>query len=176
MTKSLYDDRETVGTIALKAAQGTERPEAGDLARELVKSYVKDLNNCIKSKPYGERSFYITVSEKKDMQLKNVLRRILTHSLIRPYPEDNTDVFWTCPKQCQTKYCWSLPHISVMDEYLRHPERHPKEQIADIKAYKAERLEYFGFIYLYDNPDGSAFYMPNPLHKDRPLVNKSKRK
>lgn len=176
MTKSTFDDRETVGTIAIKAAQSEERPEVGDMAREINKSCIEDLNDCIESKPYGDRSFYISISEKKDSQLKNVLRRILTHGLPRPYPEDNTSVFWTNPKTHETLFCWSLPHHSVMQNVLDNPDKYGKEQVADVKAYKAERLEHFGFMYLHDNADGSAFYVANPFHRDRPLVDRRKAK
>src|SRR5690606_36532079 len=146
MTKSLYGDRDTIGTIAEKARVSEESPVVGDMGHEMIKSFVEDLNNSIQANPFDGRPFYIIVHEKKDAQLKNALMRRMIEQEKRPYPEPNTSVFWTDPKSQTTKFCWSLPHWTAFDNYLFNNEKYNKEQIEDITAYKNENLEHFGFF------------------------------
>lgn len=171
MTRSLYDDRDTVGTIAQEAAQSGERAEVGELATEIMKAFVEDLNDAIASKPYGDRSFYITIHEKKDAQMKNaLLRRVLTSDK-RPYPEPNTSVFWTDPKTQETRFCWSLPHWSAFPNVLANPKKYGAEEVQDILAYKAEKMERFGFAKAGKTPDGVQKYVPIIGFQDRKLNN-----
>lgn len=176
MPKSQYGDRETIGSIALKAAQNTDIPIVGDLGHELMPSLVEDLNNAIASNPYDGKPFYIIVHEKKDLLLKNtLLRRILTTTK-RPYPEDNTSVFWTDPRREMTCFCWSLPHKSLFNQVLANPERYGEEQVNDVKAYKAEKMERFGFQYLgLDKKTNSKIYTPIKGFEDRPVTHKKQR-
>lgn len=169
MTKSLYDDRETVGTIAQKAVHVNERVEVGDMSREIMKSFVEDLNDMILAKPYGDRSFYITVHEKKDLQMKNVIMRRMVHSQARPFPEENTSVFWTDPKSNITKFCWSIPHRSVFPNVLENEKKYGKEQIMDIKNFEIHRMEHFGFIWAGETETGVPIWIENITFKDRDL-------
>lgn len=171
MTKSLYADRDTVGTIALKARESNDIPCAGDLGHELMPSLVEDINNAIKSNPYNDRPFYIIVHEKKDLMLKNtILRRIIT-SEVRPYPEPNTSVFRTFPKLDETRFCWSLPHHSLFDQCLLNPKYHNEEQLNDIRAYRDENVEWFGFKRVLTE-DGKKTVVADPFFKDRPMTKK----
>jgi hypothetical protein len=146
MINSQYADRPTLGSIALESAKDYKNnPCAGDLGSEMMKSLVEDLNQTIQSNPYDGKDFYIIIHEKKDMQLKNVILRRMITTPSRPYPEPNTSVFWTDPKSQTTRFCWSLPHQTSFTQYLLNPHLYTKEQIADIKAYNAEDLKYFGF-------------------------------
>lgn len=174
MTRSLYADRDTVGTIALNALQCRDNPIAGDLGHELMPSLVEDLNNAIESNPYNNRPFYIVVHEKKDAQLKNViLRRIITTEK-RPYPEPCTSVFHTDPKKQETLFCWSLPHWSVFPNYLLNPDHYVQEQVEDVKAYESEDLRHFGFVRIGWTPDKKPIIIPIQGFKDRELVNRRK--
>ena len=80
--------------------------ECGDLARELTKSLVEDLNDTIASNPFDGKPFYITVYEKKDLQMKRAILRRLYVSKYRPYPEDDTVVFYVEPRTNNVKFCW----------------------------------------------------------------------
>lgn len=165
--KSQYADRDTVGTIALDALKNPESIEVGDMARELMPKLVDDLNESIRSNPFEGRPFYITIHEKKDAQLTNVILRRMVVSEYRPYPEDNTTVFWTNPQTSETRFCWSLPHRVYFPSYLESAWKYPKDLIKDIIAYLKFRMDHFGFYKTSDNK-----YFPIPDFKDRPLHKK----
>lgn len=172
--KSKYADRETVGTIAQKARATNESVCVGDMAHEFMPQLVDDLNEAISSDPFDGRPFYILVHEKKDAQLTNVMLRRMIKQEYRPYPEPNTTVFWTNPKNGETRFCWSLPHQSEFRQYLVNASKYHKNQIKDILAYQMERMEHFGFFKYGTNDKGIGIYLPIPDFKDKPLKNKSK--
>ena len=174
MTKSAYADRETVGTLALKARGLKEKIAVGDMAHEFMPQLVEDLNNTIASNPFDGRAFYITIHEKKDAQLTNVILRRMLVGEHRPYPEPATQVYWTNPKTNETLFCWSLPHTSNFPNYLENASRYPKEQIKDIMAYKLHRLDHFGFKKVGETLDKTPIYHPIPNFKDRKMENKNK--
>lgn len=169
MTKSLYADRDTVGTIALNARKSNERVEAGDMAREMMPQLVDDLNDAIASRPFDDRLFYITIHEKKDLLLTNMIKRRVVVSDFRPYPEPATMVFKHNPKTFETNFCWSLPHTSEFEIYFQNPSRYASEQIKDILAYNMERLDHFGFDKIGENEKGTPIYFPIPNFQDRKL-------
>ncbi len=170
--KSAYADRDTVGTIALKARNQNERIAVGDMAHEFMPQLVEDLNEAILSNPFDGRPFYIIVHEKKDAQLTNVILRRMVKQEYRPYPEPNTSVFWTDPATNETRFCWSLPHQSTFPQYLENASRYHKDQIKDIVAYNMERMDHFGFYKKGKTEDGTPIYFPLPGFKDRPLHKK----
>ena len=172
MSKSQYADRDTVGTMALEARLSNDIPCAGDLGHELMPSLVEDLNNTIESNPYGGRPFYITIHEKKDLQFTNMILRRMITSEKRPYPEENTTVFFTDPRKQETKFCWALPHRTIFDQVLSNPDRYGAEQVGDIKAYKSERMEHFGFKKVGSKEDGTPVYVSDPAFKDREIKRK----
>src|SRR5271165_2305003 len=139
LNTSLYDPtRKTVGAIYNEAQTSSHdnSVQNGDLTRELQKSLVDDINETIKSNPYQGKSFYITVHEKKDLQMpRAILRRMIT-TKYRPYPEDDTIVFYVDPLLEKVEFCWCLPHWSEMDNMLANEWMFDKEMIADIKAWK----------------------------------------
>lgn len=170
MTKSAYADRDTVGTIALKARQFGERGVvAGDMAHEMMPGLVADLNETIASNPFDGRPFYITIHEKKDGQLVNVMNRRMVVSHKRPYPETATQVYWTSPQTNETLFCWSLPHWSEFPNYMANAADYTKDQIKDILAYCTERLDHFGFYKVATSEEGIAIYRPIPNFKDRKM-------
>lgn len=169
MTKSLYADRDTVGTIALNARMSNERVEAGDMAREMMPQLVDDLNDAIASRPFDDRPFFISIHEKKDLLLTNMIKRRVVVSEFRPYPEPATMVFSHNPKTYETKFCWSLPHTSEFPIYFQNPSRYAAEQLKDILAYNMERLDHFGFYLLGKNEEEVPLYNAIPNFEDRKL-------
>lgn len=172
MTKSSYADRDTVGTIALKAAKLNERVTVGDMARELMPKLVEDLNEAIASNPFDGRPFYIVIHETKDLFLTNMIKRRVIRQEFRPYPEDNTQVFWTDPQTQETLFCWLLPHKSNFQNIIENAKNYSKEFIKDIIAYKLERLDHFGFYKDGETDDKTPIYYPIPNFKDRKLRKK----
>lgn len=169
MTRSAYADRDTVGTIALKAAKLNDRITVGDMSRELMPQLVDDLNEAIASNPFDGRPFYITIHEKKDAQLTNVFNRRVIHTEYRPYPEENTDVFWYNPRTNETLYCWSLPHRTKWPNYFANPRNYDKDQLKDIIAYKLMRLDHFGFYQAGETENKTPIFYPIPNFRDRKL-------
>lgn len=165
--ESLYGDRDTVGKIyrdaQIKQKSG-EFVEAGDLVREMESSLVCDLNDTINSKPYGERSYYITVHEKKDLAMPRcILRRLLT-TLYRPFPEDDTLVFFVNMSTIEVSFCWCLPHHTEMDNMINNEELYDKNMVQDIKAWKNMNYYIFGF-----KKDEIGNWIPNESFVDKPL-------
>ncbi len=169
MTKSTYADRDTVGTIALKASQLNERVVVGDMAHELLPQLVDDINEAIASNPFDNRPFYILIDEKKDLLLTNMVRRRVLKQEFRPYPEPNSQVYWTNPVTNETLFCWSLPHQTSFQNYLDNARKYSKEQIKDILAYQYERMDHFGFFKFGETEKKVAIYYPLPGFKDRKL-------
>lgn len=138
--------RLTVGAQYLAIQkQGADPILNGDLTNELTKSLVDDLNDSITSNPFNDRPFYILVHETKDLQMKRAIKRRMLVQLYRPYPEDDTLVYWTDPKSNITKFCWCLPHASEMDNVLKNRHLFHPDYVKDILAWKLNYLEHFGF-------------------------------
>lgn len=164
--ESLYGDRDTIGKI-YRDAQMKQKPgetvEAGDLIREMESSLVCDLNDTINSKPYGDRAYYITVHEKKDLAMPRcILRRILT-TLYRPFPEDDTLVFHV-EFSGQVCFCWCLPHHTEMDNMVANENLYDPMMIKEIKAWQNMNYFIFGF-----KKDEIGNWIPNEHFKDKPL-------
>ena len=165
--QSNYADRDTVGKIyrdaQIKQKTG-ETVECGDLTRELESSLVCDLNDTIQSKPYGDREFYITVHEKKDLAMpRAILRRMLT-TKYRPFPEDDTIVFYVNPITSDIRFCWCLPHWSEMENMLANSNLYESAMINQIRDYRNENYWNFGF-----RKDEMGNWIPNEAVLDQPL-------
>lgn len=145
--QSQFDpSRLTVGSTYLSIQNPNALPIiSGDLSNELMKSLVDDLNDTITSNPFNDRPFYILVHETKDLQMKKAFKRRILKQLYRPYPEDDTLVYYVDPKACITKFCWCLPHSSEMNNILNHKEQYHPDYIQDIVAWKMNFMEWFGF-------------------------------
>jgi hypothetical protein len=164
--QSKYDpSRKTVGAIYRDAQLNNTEDyiQVGDMARELMSSLVCDLNDTIESNPHDGKPFYITVHEKRDLQMKNAFLRRMITTLYRPYPEDDTVVFWVNPSASEVRFCWCLPHSSQMDNILENPDLY-KDQLEEVAAWKAFDLYRFGFC---KSPMGD--WIPNENYKDKPL-------
>ena len=145
--QSQFDpNRKTVGATYLDIQSSRADPIInGDLTNELTKSLVDDLNDSITSNPFGDRPFYILVHETKDLQMKRMIKRRMLVQLYRPYPEDDTLVYYVDPKACITKFCWCLPHSSEMDNILHNRTKYHPDYVQDILAWKLNYMEWFGF-------------------------------
>lgn len=168
---SKYDPtRETVGKIYsdLHKKPSTDIIQVGDMNNEIMKGLVDDLNDGIASKPFGDIPWYIMIHEKKDLQMKDAFLRRILHFKFRPYPEDDTTVFWHNPKTFETRFCWSLPHWSEMGNILNSPDFFDHDLIKEVQAWRRNDLYYFGFV---KTDDGN--WMANPKWKDKPLEPRS---
>ena len=179
MTKhqSHYDpNRETIGKIYrdLQLNPSKTLIEVGDMSNSMLPGLVEDINQAFKegTKDFDGRPFYVLIHEKKDLQMKSALLRRVFKQLWRPWPEDDTTVFWHDPKAFETRFCWSLPHWSEMDNMLAAKELYEPALIAEVQAWKRFDLYQFGF-----RQNNEGHWEANPHFKDKPLdsFNKAKR-
>lgn len=171
-TKSKYDPtRDTVGKIYrdLHLNIPPANIQVGDMSNSMLPGLVDDINEGIASKPFGDQPWYIMIHEKKDLQMKDALLRRVLHFKKRPWPEDDTTVFYHDPIKGETLFCWSLPHWAEMDNILNTFNMYDDNLIREIKAWKAFDLYSFGFI-----KDDMGNWEPNPKWKDKPLGNEAK--
>ena len=170
---SAYDPtRKTVGAIYRDAQFENAHEDCiqiGDMTRELTTSLVDDINDALKSFDIKGKPYYLMIHEKKDLQMKQALARRMLYFGYRPWPEDDTVVFWKNPKTQELRFCWALPHHSEMDLTLANEDQFEPEYIAQIKAWKAFDMASFGF---YNDPE--LKWVPNPTHKDKPIEQYSK--
>lgn len=167
--KSHYDpSRDTVGKIYrdLHMQNSVVPVEVGDMSNSMLPGLVEDINDAIKegTKDFEDRPFYVLIHEKKDLQMKDALLRRIFKQLWRPWPEDDTTVFWHDPKRGETRFCWSLPHWSEMINILNNHNLFEPELIREITAWRAYDLEFFGFM-----KDEIGNWKANPNWKDKPI-------
>ena len=166
--RSHYDPtRDTVGKIYRDAQfqnRHEDQIEIGDMGRELTTSLIEDINDAIKNFDIKGKPYYLMIHEKKDLQMKQALARRILYFGYRPWPEDDTTVFWKDPKTQDLRFCWCLPHWSEMDLTLMNEAQFDPEYISQIKAWKDYDLTAFGF---YHDPD--LKWIPNPKWKDKPI-------
>lgn len=168
--QSKYDpNRKTVGAMYLDAAKNNTEQyvTCGDLTNELMSSLVEDLNDTVSENHFGGRSFYITVHENKDLQMPRMIKRRLLVSLYRPYPEDDTIVFYVDKSLNKVHFCWCLPHSTEMHNMLANEHLFDPQMISHIKAWRKNDLTPFGFV-----TDADGHPMPNPTHEDAILKNR----
>ena len=140
--------RGTVGTIYLDAQRfGAREPIlVGDMSNEMIVSCLSDINAALREDPYNGKPFYVFLHEKRDLQMKNAIFRRVIKLNFRPWPEDDSVVFWTDPKTHEVRFCWALPHWSEMDNILHNPVGYSEEMIRHIQAWKAFDMKVFGFM------------------------------
>ena len=168
--QSKYDpSRKTVGAIYRDAQLNNKEKYVtnGDLTNELMSSLVEDLNGTIQSDPFDGRPFYITVHESKDLQMPRLIRRRLLTSVYRPYPEDDTVVFFVDPETCDVRFCWCLPHWSEMDNMLANENLFDPKLLETLRAWKRFDLHFFGFT---KAPTGK--WIPNEHWVDQKMESK----
>ena len=167
--KSTFDpNRETIGKVYrdLKMNSTPELIQVGDMSREFMKGLVKDINIGIEE---GRRnlegeSFYILVHEKRDLQMPDAFLRKIIKLPFRPYPEDDTTVFFHDYRQNETYFCWCLPHWAERYNILQNANLFDSKLIEKLRAWENGELYPFGFI-----KDELGNWMANPKWKDEPL-------
>lgn len=167
---SLHDpSRENVGKIYndLAKANTDSHVIVGDLNHEIMKGLVDDINEAIKLNPFDNRPFYIRIVDKKDLQMPRAIHRSLEKMLWRPWPEDNTTVFWVDPAKNDVRFCWCIPHRSEMCNMLENAWLYDPKEIAELIAWENFDLTCYGFW-----KDEIGNWVPNPNWIDKPLVEK----
>lgn len=166
MTSSYDPTRPTVGKIYrdLQIASDGTHVVVGDMTNELMRGLVDDINDALVTDPFDNSPFYLMVHEKKDLQMKSALLRRLLFFPYRPWPEDDTTVFYKDPKAQLLRFCWCLPHHTEMDNILNNSEFYDQEFIEHIVAWKAFDMVKFGFM-----KDKELKWIPNPRYRDRIL-------
>ena len=168
--QSRYDpSRPTVGHIyrEINSRPATEHILVGDMCNEMMKGLVEDINDGIQLRPFkdqGDPPWYIMIHEKRDLQMPNSFLRRILHFKKRPWPEDDTTVFWHNPQTLETRFCWSLPHHAEMTNIIANENLFHPDLVSEVKAWKRFDLTFFGFT-----KDVMGNYVPNPRWKDRPL-------
>jgi|SRR5208337_334325 len=167
--KSKYDPkRDTVGKIYrdlhMPKPTGNNVILVGDMSNEMMKGLVEDINDGIKHKPFGDMPWFIMIHEKKDLQMKEAFLRRVLHTKYRPYPEDDTTVFWHDPKRVETRFCWSLPHWSEMMNIIKSKDLFDMDLVKEVMAWRRNDLHPFGFC-----KDDMGHWQPNPNWKDKPI-------
>lgn len=173
-SKSLYDQsRDTVGKIYRDANLNNHEDyiEVGDMSRELTTSLIDDINDAIENFDKRGKPYYLMVHEKKDLQMKTALLRRILYFGYRPWPEDDTIVFWKDPKTQDLRFCWCLPHWSDMDNVLANPSDYEPEYVFQIKEWKKYNLRPFGFY-----EDGHLKWIPNPKWSDTKIETYAERR
>jgi len=137
--KSEFADRETLGTMIEKTREQHAKSspiEAGDLAHEGGKSYMKQLIDIVEDHRYAITEYYIQVFCQKELYAKD--RTIYFRFFARkskPLMEDDTDCWYVHNKKEILRLEWSLPHVSDFDRILRDPSS-DKDLVRWIKMYK----------------------------------------
>jgi hypothetical protein len=145
--KSNYGNRDTVGTTYLNAQKdSSDGYLLQDFTSEMVHGLVDDINETIRSDPFKGNSFYISVVEERDLQMKNAIKRRLFVTQYQPYPEDNTLVFFVDVKLNEVSFCWDLPHHSELPNILSNEYLYDHGYVARIKEWLKNDLSNFGFV------------------------------
>lgn len=149
--RSLYDPgRKTVGAMYLQAQLENKHEDAiivGDMGHELVTSLVDDINDAIANFDKKGSPYYLMVHEKKDLQMKKAIARRILYFGYRPWPEDDTVVFWKNPNNQDLRFCWALPHWSEMENILANRDQFDRQMVYQIESWKQYDLGSFGFRY-----------------------------
>lgn len=169
MTSKYDPSRDTVGKIYRDAQLNNHEDyiEVGDMGRELTTSLVTDINDAIKNFDLKGKPYWLMVHEKKDLQMKTAVLRRLLYFGYRPWPEDDTIVFYKDPKTQDLRFCWCLPHWTEMPNILANRDQFDPEFVLHVECWKKYNLTPFGFYY-----DEKEKWVPNPNWKDKKLESK----
>jgi hypothetical protein len=168
--QSRFDpSRENVGKIARDAVMRHDGTpiEVGEMKGAILPDLVNDINENLMKDPYNGKPFYLLITEHKDLQMKNAMFRRPFIKPYRPWPEDNTMVFWKDPKTQELRFCWDIPHWSEIDNILQNPFLWDENLVKDAIAWKTFDMGHFGFFYHKEYK-----WIPNPKHQDRRIESK----
>ena len=137
----------TVGTQYLNAQKNSVSGlTIGDIGSDMVSGLIDDINESIESDPFEGRSFFINVVEERDLQMPNAIKRRLFVTKYRPYPEDNTLVFYVNPRENKVCFCWDLPHHSEFPNIISNEFLYDQAYISTLKDWLKDDLRNFGFV------------------------------
>lgn len=138
--KSDFGDRKTLGTMLAETEEEhlkSSPVEAGDLAHEGGKSYMRELIDTIENHRHVKQ-LYIQVIPKKELYAAHrVIYFRFFARLSKPLMEDDMDVWFVDNQKDILRLEWSLPHWSEMDAFLANEDYYNKNLIQWIKIYKA---------------------------------------
>ncbi|MHA1401143.1 MAG: hypothetical protein ACTSQE_12410 [Candidatus Heimdallarchaeaceae archaeon] len=138
--KSEFGDRETLGTQILKTKEEHESSspiEAGELAHEGGKSYMRELIDTVENHRHITYPYYIQVISSRDVFFGDrVFHFRFFARQSEPLIEDDMDLWYVDNKTDQLKLMWSLPHWSEFDMILADEKYSDKKLIDWIIAYK----------------------------------------
>ena len=117
--------------------------EAGELANEIGKFYIADLDSAIEDgKEINVSKLYFIVQTEKDpTDLTKIEIRIgITNNNLK-YLKESTD-FWEYDyNKNEKKLLWSVPHRIDMKNFLRAKNKYSKEMIYWIEEYLKQNPE-----------------------------------
>lgn len=162
-----------MGAIYKELADKNTTPfvENGDLTHSFMQSLVNDLNEWVMLNPYEGKSFYIRIKEKKDLQMKRAYYRIPHIFPYRPYPEHDTTCYWVDPNRQEVKFCWDIPHRSLMDNIIINWPEYDKNLVNTCRAWLSEDMSFFGFKWI--EHDGKPALKALKENRDLSLTHKN---
>lgn len=143
--KSLYGDRDTLGTQLLDTSEqhANSAPiEAQELSHEGGKSYMKQLVDTIEEHLWVEGDYFIQILCDKPREYKGRATRF--RYFIRstePDMQPNYDCWGVSNDRCSHELLWSLPDHTDMPKFLADPYEHDKQLITWIKQYEKIQAE-----------------------------------
>lgn len=117
--------------------------EAGELANEIGKIYMQDLDSAINDsrKLDIDKLYFIVQTEKDPTNLYNIEIRIGITNKYFDKLFESTD-FWEYDyKREKKRLIWSIPHRIDMKNFLRAPHKYSKDIIQWIKDYLKQHPE-----------------------------------
>jgi hypothetical protein len=170
--QSLFDpNRKTVGAISNEIRKAdTKSMLIGDVNHEMLKGLVDDINQALDDgrMTFPNQDFYVLVTEKWEIQMKNALVRKVAVFKRRPYPEANTTCFKYDSKKREVLYCWDLPIRHEMWNVQAASEIFDPQVVQDIKAWENNEMEHFGLMKV----GIGDLWVENPHFQDRPMIEK----
>ena len=131
------DDTKTVGQLLVESAPQhlrNDRPEAGDLAKSIGKSYLARLNDIESENQSIKGRYFVQVIPKniiwgqgRTFDLSFVIRRS------EPHMQGNCDLWEIDNDRQMRRLMWSIPHWTAFPEILREPQRYPVNTVKWIR-------------------------------------------
>ena len=111
--------------------------EAGDLAKEVGKLYIQDLNAAIEDgRKHNRTELSFLVHSKKDTFNKNKINiTIGVCDVLLSRMRQLTDYYIYNYDKEELKLIWTLPHKTEMKRFMREPEKYPQLIIQSIRQY-----------------------------------------
>lgn len=167
--QSMFDPtRQTVGSLSNEVRSAdTKSMKIGDINAEMLKGFIDDINNALDQgrKEYPDENFFVLVTEKWELQMKNALYRKVALSKKRPYPEANTTCFKYDHNLKEVRFCWDLPMRHDMWNIMANAALFDIQTVEDIHHWEKFELEHFGFT----KTGLGDIWEENPYFKDRAL-------